>query len=84
MTEPSKKETQTTKQSDKVTKPAVLLTITALDTTWRFTPILIGTIIGIALDNALHTVVLWTIILLAVGAAAVVYLIYRQLKGVRS
>jgi len=84
MNETSKREARDAAQSGKITKPGVLLTLTALDTTWRFLPILIGTIVGIALDNTFHTVVLWTIILLAVGALTVAYLIYRQLKAVKS
>lgn len=85
----SPKVRKTTKQPaastpHKVTNPALLLTVTALDTTWRiFLPVLLGTIGGIMLDHTWSIVPVMTIVLTAAGTAVAAWLIYRQLKAVR-
>lgn len=83
----SPKVRETTKQPvapTRVAHPALLLTATALDTTWRiFLPVLAGTIGGIMLDHAWGTVPVMTIVLVALGTAAAAWLIYRQLRAVR-
>lgn len=66
-----------------VKSPALLLTFTALDTTWRtLVPGIAGVFLGIYLDHKWDTMPLVTITLLAVGIALSAYLIYRQFKGI--
>jgi hypothetical protein len=77
---PNIKEKTTTKL---VKNPALLLTATLLDTTWRvMLPGIVGVIIGIMLDHSWLTTPLMTIIGLVLGIALSVYLIYRQFKAV--
>ena len=73
---------KTTKQPP--ANPALLLTMTALDTTWRiFAPTLIGVIVGINLDHLWNIEPIMTISLLLVGVLIAAGLIYRQVKGVQ-
>lgn len=72
---------QTTQQP--VKNPALLLTMTALDTTWRtFVPVVGGTVAGVAIDNSFHTAPITTIIGLIIGVAIAVLLVRKQLQDV--
>ena len=71
-------------KSVKVANPALLLTITALDTTWRtFVPVIGGVALGVWFDNMWATKPVFTIIMLAIGVAIAAYLVYRQFKAVQ-
>jgi uncharacterized membrane protein len=62
----------------------LLLATTGLDATWRtLVPGIVGTILGLLADHALHTTPLITIIGLVLGMALSAYLIYRLLKGTK-
>lgn len=72
----------------RTTKPqtsgAMLLFITALDTTWRaFLPPIGGTFLGIWLDHLLHITPMATIICVTLGAVVSLLLIIKQLRDVR-
>lgn len=72
------------KTTKKPQSAAILLTLTALDTTWRtFVPIIGGTLAGIAIDKQLQTVPIFTCILLIVGVAIATLLVLKQLRDVR-
>jgi F0F1-type ATP synthase assembly protein I len=84
MTQSPNMQKQTTIQPPTVTKAALLLSLTFLDTTWRaFVPTIGGTILGIALDNVFKTAPIMTIISIIVGSAASILLIIQQLRQVR-
>jgi F0F1-type ATP synthase assembly protein I len=73
-------DTTTTRPSNAV----LLLTATALDTTWRtLIPGIAGLVAGLFLDRAWHTTPWLMIVLLVLGMALSVYLVYRQFKGVQ-
>lgn len=84
MTQSPQLHEQTTIQPPTVTKAALLLFLTILDTTWRaFVPTIGGTILGIALDNTLHTAPLMTSIMIIVGFLLSAVLIVLQIRSVR-
>ena len=61
-----------------------ILLLTAVDTTWRmFVPTLAGLFIGLWLDSLTNRAPLFTIILLLIGVAATVGLIFQQLRHVK-
>jgi len=71
------------KPRGKVAKPALLMTTTALDTTWRvILPGTAGVVGGLVLDRTWNTTPLFMIIGLVLGIALSAYLIYRQFKAV--
>lgn len=81
MSRSPKQQPQTTKQP--VKNPALLLTMTALDTTWRtFVPVIGGTILGVAIDNRFDLSPITTIIGLIVGIVIAGLLIKKQLEDV--
>lgn len=81
MSRSPKGKSKTTKQPQSA---AILLALTALDTTWRtFVPIIGGTIAGIALDKSLHTEPIFTTILLIIGVVIATLLVLKQLRDVR-
>jgi F0F1-type ATP synthase assembly protein I len=84
MTQSPNTQKQTTIQPPTVTKAALLLSLTLLDTTWRiFVPTIGGTILGIVLDNMFKTAPTITIVAIIVGIALSVLLIIQQLRQVR-
>ncbi|HEY8992270.1 MAG TPA: AtpZ/AtpI family protein [Candidatus Microsaccharimonas sp.] len=75
---PKKMKTKTTTQA------VLILATTALDATWRtIVPGVLGTVLGLMADHALHTTPLITITGLVLGMALSAYLIYRLLKGIQ-
>lgn len=82
MSQSPKGKSKTTNQPQSA---AILLTLTALDTTWRtFVPVIGGALAGVALDNTLHTPPLFTTVLIIIGVAIATLLVIKQLKNVRS
>lgn len=76
-----KEKDQTTQQP--VKNPALLLTMTALDTTWRmFVPVIGGVLAGVALDNSVGSSPIGTTIGLIAGSGIAVLLVKRQLMDV--
>lgn len=81
MSQSPKGKSKTTKQPQSA---AILLTLTALDTTWRtFVPIIGGTIGGVAIDRSFHTTPIFTTILLIAGVVIATLLVLKQLRDVR-
>ena len=67
-----------------MTHAVLVLGIAVLDATWRtIVPGVVGTVLGLMADHALHTTPLITIIGLVLGIALSILLIYRLLKGVK-
>lgn len=67
-----------------MTHAVLVLGLAGLDATWRtIVPGVVGTVLGLMADNALHTTPLITIIGLVLGIALSVLLVYRLLKGVK-
>lgn len=63
---------------------AMLLLVTALDTTWRaFTPPIAGTFLGIWFDRLFHITPVATIICLIIGAILSLLLVLKQLRDLR-
>lgn len=63
---------------------AMILVVTALDTTWRaFVPTIGGTLIGVALDKVFSIAPIATTICIILGFATSTLLIIHQLKTVR-
>jgi F0F1-type ATP synthase assembly protein I len=61
-----------------------LLSMTALDTTWRtLVPGIAGAVIGILLDQRLHTKPLFVLSGLVLGIALSIVLVYKQFKAVK-
>ncbi len=84
MTQSPDVDKKTMTQPPTMTKAALLLFVTVLDTTWRaFVPTIGGTILGIMLDNTLHTAPLMTTILIIVGFILSALLIILQIRSVR-
>jgi F0F1-type ATP synthase assembly protein I len=78
------KKTTDTPEASPVKHPALLLTATALDTTWRVIfPGLVGVVGGLLLDKAWHTTPWVMIVGIVLGVALSAYLVYRQLKTVK-
>jgi F0F1-type ATP synthase assembly protein I len=66
------------------TQAVILLAMTGLDATWRtLVPGIVGTVLGLLADHALHTTPLITITGLVLGIAISAYLIYRLFKGTK-
>jgi F0F1-type ATP synthase assembly protein I len=81
MSKSPKGKSKTTKQPRSA---ALLLTFTALDTTWRtFLPIIGGTVAGVVIDRQIDTRPIFTSILLIVGVVIATYLVIKQLRDVR-
>jgi F0F1-type ATP synthase assembly protein I len=79
---PRTKAAETTTKT--TTQGVLLLATTALDTTWRtLIPGIVGTVLGIMLDHAVHTVPIFTIIGLVLGITLSGFLIYQQFKGLK-
>ncbi len=85
MTEsPRPKKADTTTQPTAATSPAILILVTALDTTWRaFLPTIGGVFLGIGLDHLLNITPIATIVCLIAGTALSAVLIAKQLRDVR-
>jgi F0F1-type ATP synthase assembly protein I len=84
MTQSPHSDKKTMNQPPTMTKAAILLLATIADTTWRaFVPTIGGTILGIALDNTLHTAPLMTTLLIIVGFVLSTLLIILQIRSVR-
>jgi len=80
---PKAKPGRTTKQQSALSAP-MLIFITALDTTWRmFIPPLVGTFLGIGLDQLFGIAPIATIVCLLAGAILSAILIIKQLRDVR-
>jgi F0F1-type ATP synthase assembly protein I len=63
---------------------AALLLMTILDTTWRaFVPPIAGTVIGVMIDNATGSAPLYTSIMIALGFATSILLVFLQLRKIR-
>lgn len=63
---------------------AILLLLTILDTTWRtFIPPVGGTVIGIGLDNSLHTAPIYTTVMIIIGFAVSAVLVGLQIRKVK-
>jgi len=61
-----------------------ILLLTMADTTWRmFVPTLAGLFIGLWLDSLTKKAPLFTIILLLLGVAATVGLVFQQMRNVK-
>ena len=74
------------KEESKLPSPGdtMLLVMTFVDTTVRlFVPTLTGTIVGLVVDNVYRTKPALTIIGVICGTMLAIYLVYRQLKGVK-
>ncbi|HEY8886650.1 MAG TPA: AtpZ/AtpI family protein [Candidatus Microsaccharimonas sp.] len=79
---PKKMKTKMTTQA--TTQAVLILATTALDATWRtIVPGVLGTVLGLMADHALHTTPLITITGLVLGMALSAYLIYRLFKGIQ-
>lgn len=62
----------------------VLLSATILDTTWRmFGPTIGGTVVGIGLDNYLHTAPWCTVVMVGLGFIVSMGLVIQQITGVK-
>jgi uncharacterized membrane protein YeaQ/YmgE (transglycosylase-associated protein family) len=78
---PGHKSALTTTQ--RPTNAVFLLSMTALDTTWRtLVPGIVGAVLGILLDQLWHTKPLLVITGLVLGIALSALLIYKQFKAV--
>ncbi|NTW61573.1 AtpZ/AtpI family protein [Candidatus Saccharibacteria bacterium] len=63
---------------------AILLLLTAADTTWRmFVPTLGGTIVGVSMDHFFKTVPVWTAIMVVLGVMLSALLMFLQFKSLR-
>ncbi len=63
---------------------AILLLTTILDTTWRaFAPTIGGTILGVFLDNTLDTAPIMTTIMIILGFATSILLVFMQIRAIR-
>lgn len=81
---PRTKPADMTTKNKQPTNAVLLLAITALDATWRtLVPGILGVILGIMADHAVHMTPLITITGLVLGIALSGYLIYRQFKGLQ-
>lgn len=61
-----------------------VLLLTMADTTWRmFVPGLAGLFLGLWLDSLTNKAPLFTIILLLIGVAATIGLVFQQLRNVK-
>ncbi len=84
MTQSPNTQKQTTIQPPTVTKAAILLFLTILDTTWRaFMPTIGGTILGIGLDHTFGTTPVITTVMIIVGFAVSILLVTLQIRSVR-
>lgn len=82
MSRSPKSKEQTTNQP--VKNPALLLAMTALDTTWRtFVPVIGGVIAGVMIDNSFGLKPFGTITGLAIGTVIAVLLVKKQLEDVK-
>ena len=80
----SRQNTKTTTKNISTTSAILVLAMTGLDATWRtIFPGVVGTVLGLLADHALHTIPLFTILGLIVGIALSVLLIYRLLKRIQ-
>lgn len=81
---PRTKPAETTTKNEQPMNAVLLLAVTAFDATWRtLVPGILGTVLGIMSDHALHTTPLLTITGLILGIALSAYLIYRLFKGLQ-
>jgi F0F1-type ATP synthase assembly protein I len=78
----SPRNAETTTKNKGTTHAVLLLATTALDATWRtIVPGVVGTVLGLLADHALHTTPFIMIAGLVLGMALSALLIYRLLKG---
>lgn len=81
---------QSPKPNDRLTilpnSPAILLLVTIADTTWRmFLPTIIGTLIGVGLDNLFDNKRPWfTIVMVIIGSFISALLVAMQFRKLRA
>ena len=73
------------KSTTPTSKDVLLIFGTVADTTWRlFVPTLGGVLLGIWADKTYLTRPLWTILGVSCGTIISLYLVYKQLQGVKN